>query len=421
MTKKVKEEFKDSPVNIRSLFRDVSQVMEDENDAQYDFKISKLKARSLISAIMMTLLLSRECSQREVVRTLESSSFANILNGGLAVRTEHSAISHRLGTLPSEYSAKIYSALYKKASAYYSKEELGGFNVIAEDSTLVTETSARLSEGLESGRNRKTIDEKSQKQVKYTVGYDGIGATFIDLFTKQSYLSENIALYAALKANIKPSEYHRNLYVFDRGLSASLKLNGLARDGLNFVGRLNLGRVYEIVEELPVSQLDNGCTVEKDVKARLKVNGRIPKDAPVFRLLKVNVGKSVMARKGHRDRMDDSILLITDAFSLSEQEIIEAYRLRWEIEVFFKILKQNLSFAHFVSVNRTGLETIMYCTLTLSLLLLLYSRIKGNGVKGAIYDLKLQLLELIWESEKEPDNPQTPCDCDRGMPPKIDQ
>lgn len=401
MTKQVKKEFKDSPANISSLFKEVSEAIKEQDASQYDFKISKLKAETLICAIMMTLLVSRECSQREITQTLGSSSFADILNRGKTVKTEHSAISHRLSTLSSEYAKGIYTSLYRKVSRYYTPQELGGFNVVAEDSTLVTETSARLSEGLRAGRNNNALTDKSQRQVKYTVGYDGIGAAFIDLFTEQSYLSENKALYASLKWNVNPTDGHRNLYVVDRGLNSALKLNALKDEGIYFVGRLNLNRKYKVVEELPVSQMDNGCTVESDVMARLAIRGNIPKDSPLLRIIKVNVGRSVMARKGHRDRMDDYILLVTDAYNLTEEEIIEAYRLRWEIEVFFKILKQNLSFAHFVSVSRQGLETIMYCILSMSLLLLLYSRVKGSSMKGAIFDLKLQLLDLIWEAEQK--------------------
>lgn len=401
MTKQVKKEFKDSPANISSLFKEVSEAIKEQDASQYDFKISKLKAETLICAIMMTLLVSRECSQREITQTLGSSSFADILNRGKTVKTEHSAISHRLSTLSSEYAKGIYTSLYRKVSRYYTPQELGGFNVVAEDSTLVTETSARLSEGLRAGRNNNALTDKSQRQVKYTVGYDGIGAAFIDLFTEQSYLSENKALYASLKWNVNPTDGHRNLYVVDRGLNSALKLNALKDEGIYFVGRLNLNRKYKVVEEMPVSQMDNGCTVESDVMARLAIRGNIPKDSPLLRIIKVNVGRSVMARKGHRDRMDDYILLVTDAYNLTEEEIIEAYRLRWEIEVFFKILKQNLSFAHFVSVSRQGLETIMYCILSMSLLLLLYSRVKGSSMKGAIFDLKLQLLDLIWEAEQK--------------------
>lgn len=216
-----------------------------------------------------------------------------------------------------------------------------------------------------------------------------------------------------------PTDGHRNLYVIDRGLNSTLKLNTLKNDNIYFVGRLNSNRVYKVVEELPVSQVGNGCTVVSDAMVRLAIRGHIPEDAPVLRVIKVNVGRSVMARKGHRDRMDDYILLVTDAYDLSEEEIIKAYRLRWEIEVFFKILKQNLSFAHFVSVNRLGLETIMYCVLSMSLLLLLYSRAKGESIKGAIFDLKLQLLDIIWESELQLN--KSISIAQYQSPPKIDQ
>lgn len=419
MTKQVKQQFKEQPQNIASLFKEVSEIMREQNETAYDFKISKLKAEKLISAIMLTLLLSRECSQREIVATLESSTFGDILNEGKAIKTEHSAISHRLDTLSTQYAKDVYMALYQRVSGYYNHEDLGGFNIIAEDSTLVTETSARLSEGLVAGRNEKAQGSKSQKQVKYTIAYDGVGAVFVDLFTEQSYLSENKALYETLIEHVNPSADHRNLYIVDRGLNGTRQFGELKEKGIYFVGRLNANRKHETTKELPISKLSNGCVVEEDCIAKMAIRGNITSQSPELRIIKVNVGKSIMARKGHKDRMDDYILLVTDAFELSEEEIIEAYRQRWEIEVFFKILKQNLSFKHFVSISKTGLETIMYCILTLSLLLLLYSRATDKGVKGAIFDIRLQLLQIIWAAETESVKMASSRPC--PSPPKIDQ
>lgn len=188
MTKRIKKEFKDSPANISSLFKEVTEVIKEQDTSVYDFKISKLKAQTLISAIMMTLLVSRECSQREIAQTLESASFADILNGGQAVKTEHSAISHRLSTLSSEYAKEIYTSIYQKVKEYYVPQELGGFNVVAEDSTLVTETSARLSEGLESGRNKNVLTDKSQRQVKYTVGYATVSGQPSSTFSPSNHI-----------------------------------------------------------------------------------------------------------------------------------------------------------------------------------------------------------------------------------------
>ena len=56
-------------------------------------------------------------------------------------------------------------------------------------------------------------------------------------------------------------------------------------------------------------------------------------------------------RGGEARRAEDEIHLITNGFGLTAGQIAEAYKRRWGIEVFFKFLKQNLSFSHFVSTN----------------------------------------------------------------------
>lgn len=417
MTNKLKKEFQCSSQSLKDLFLKVDSSLDACHSVSYDYKISKLKAKQFITAIMMTILLSRECSQREITSTLKSTLFGKLFNDGDPITTEHSAVSHRFATLSPQYAKDVYINTYKMVQPLYKPEELGGFNIVAEDSTLVTETSARLSEGLVNGRNQYDKDY-IKKQVKYTIGYDGIGAVFADIFTEQTYLNENKALFETLRNNILEDGSHRNLYVFDRGLNSAYKLQTLKNEGVYFVGRLPINRKYRISRELEVSPVDNGCVVEFDALVILGDSDSPNTDtSQELRLLKVNVGKSVMSKKGKRNRMDDYILLITDAYDMSEQDIIEAYRQRWEIEVFFKIIKQNLSFSHFVSVNPKGLETIMYCILTLSLLLLLYSRRDNQSVKGAIFNLRLQLLDIIWEGLDDSSDRDN-CENEYNSPPK---
>ena len=45
------------------------------------------------------------------------------------------------------------------------------------------------------------------------------------------------------------------------------------------------------------------------------------------------------------------------------KEVAEIYRRRWDIEVFFRFLKQELSFSHFLSVNENSMQVILYMTL----------------------------------------------------------
>ena len=49
---------------------------------------------------------------------------------------------------------------------------------------------------------------------------------------------------------------------------------------------------------------------------------------------------------------------ITNDFDLSAKEITDAYRRRWDIEVFFCFIKQELNASHLVSLNKNGIERL---------------------------------------------------------------
>mgnify|MGYP000198951307 FL=1 len=54
--------------------------------------------------------------------------------------------------------------------------------------------------------------------------------------------------------------------------------------------------------------------------------------------------------------------LITINADYSATEIAELYKRRWEIEVFFKFIKQHLDFSHLLSRNENGMKVEMYMT-----------------------------------------------------------
>ena len=87
--------------------------------------------------------------------------------------------------------------------------------------------------------------------------------------------------------------------------------------------------------------------------------------------------------------------LITDELELSVSEIMEIYRFRWTIEVFFKFLKQNLNFSHLLSGSENGLTVILYLTLIEALLLKTYCALNECGPKLATTEIWLQLGEGI--------------------------
>ncbi len=88
-------------------------------------------------------------------------------------------------------------------------------------------------------------------------------------------------------------------------------------------------------------------------------------------------------------------LLITNVLELPAQDIAKMYKRRWDIEVFFRFLKQELNFSHFVSLNKNGVQVVMYMTMITAMLVMIYKKENGIGYKTAVRRMGIELEELI--------------------------
>lgn len=68
------------------------------------------------------------------------------------------------------------------------------------------------------------------------------------------------------------------------------------------------------------------------------------------------------------DKNREEMWLSTNRFDLTTREIRELYKRRWEIEVFFKFLKQNLKLKKFFGVSINAIKLQIYCALIAYLL-----------------------------------------------------
>ena len=71
--------------------------------------------------------------------------------------------------------------------------------------------------------------------------------------------------------------------------------------------------------------------------------------------------------KGKVKRVENEVFFIINDFDMTPQEIAFCYKKRWDIEVYFKFLKQNLNFSHFLSTNENGIKVILYMTIITSM------------------------------------------------------
>jgi IS4 transposase len=85
---------------------------------------------------------------------------------------------------------------------------------------------------------------------------------------------------------------------------------------------------------------------------------------------------------------------LTNDFKLSAKEIAQAYRRRWDIEVFFRFLKQGLNVSHLVSLNKNGIQVMLYMILIVAMMVLMYKKANGLGYKTAKRQFSMEIRDL---------------------------
>lgn len=83
---------------------------------------------------------------------------------------------------------------------------------------------------------------------------------------------------------------------------------------------------------------------------------------------KTNMKELVRVIKFWDDKHEEILWLATNRFDLTSQEIRELYRMRWDIEIFFKFIKQNLKLKKFFGTGKYAIKTQIYCALVAYLL-----------------------------------------------------
>ncbi|MDQ8738388.1 IS4 family transposase [Paenibacillus sp. LHD-38] len=171
-------------------------------------------------------------------------------------------------------------------------------------------------------------------------------------------------------------------YVFDRGYVDYDAFNRYCKDNIRFVTRLKNNAVIEPLESF-----------------------EIPPDSKVVVDERVRIG-SPQKRVKHDLRMiqtDDSegnlLVLITNRFDLTSEEISEMYRSRWAIETFFKWMKQHLQIKWFYGTSERAVHNQVWIALIAFCLLAL---IKLNIKAGhSLLQLSRWLKTLLWRPYSE--------------------
>lgn len=357
---------------------------------QVDHYSKVLHGKKMFYLLLYGILENDQLSQRSLEDTFNDPIFKNLFDLDPSERIARSSISERLSKIDSDYFAQIYQCIYNQFQQAYPDNDRLKYNLIHVDSSMVSEASSRLIKG---------IDHKNgKKSVKYSVAFDGLLPCHFDVFTDKKYSSEDIALPEAIYGYIKKEKGHQNIYVIDRGIQSTRTMNSFSENSISFIIRAKENRKHQELTSLITQghQADLGeLTLVKDSKVLLytgkpinnkkgKVHYREELIETPFRLIVVST----------KDKSPKSFWFITNNFDLSAKEIAQAYRRRWDIEVFFRFIKQELHVSHLVSLNSNGIKVMLYMTLIVAMLILIYKHANNIGYKTAKRRFKMEIRNL---------------------------
>jgi hypothetical protein len=330
-------------------------------ETKVDYYAKKLQGEVIFKLLLYCIVSHKNNSLRTMESAYEKATF-QLLNQKYNRGTiRFSSISERLSNINAEYFEKLYQQV---VSAY--KKELGktAADLVRFDSTIVALSSKLLTIGY----TIKGGEAENVKQLKFTIGFSDI-PEIVHFFTEQKYTSENVALKQSILEHSKIDG--ESIKVFDRGITGREAYDQFTEGNIQFVTRLNDKARFEVEggnnnlkEPIETSTL----SIVNDTWCYLLNSNRKRTRFPVRRI------EAIRLETG------EQLVFITNIKDLNAAEITEIYKSRWDIEVFFKFIKQLLNFAHLINRTENGVKVILYVTMIAAILLIAYK--KNNNLSG---------------------------------------
>lgn len=343
-----------------------------------DYRAKVLYGKSMFYLLLYSLASSEKTSLRTLEDIFNSQRFKVLFKLDPGQTTRYNSLSDRLSTMELSFFEQAYRLVYSIFQTKFSEKDAKGYHIVRVDSTMVAETANKLKEGMCVGRKKD-----GKKQVKYTLCMEDLLPASVEVFTGQSHLNEDLTIPAAILKITHPKP--NTVFVFDRGVQSRKAYENITRKGWLFVTRLKENTRYSTVETSGNSggglQIGN-LTIESDEKVYL-YDGDGKKTKEPLRMVKA---KNVQGKP---------LIFLSNIKDAPVGELITIYKKRWDIEVFFRFIKQELNFSHLMSANVNGIKIILYMTLILAMLVHIYKKHNNVGFKTAKRRMKMELEDLL--------------------------
>lgn len=337
----------------------LSNLAEELNSNKW---VIKLKTENVFLLVLYSILDDERISLRSMEHAYSTVVFNALVQSkeGLG-HTAHSSIRDRLVNIDVRFFERLHLKVHELIQQHYDDQALEGFHLKRYDSTMVAVFSHLLN-GMKVGDT-----SKQKNQVKFTTELTNSFGVRMRFSKEQGDLSEETALKSMIQSQ---SHSSKDIIVFDRGLKSRQSFKDLKDGKTFFVTRLQEKNRHKFLRthvETPDEPLTNLDFVQDSIVYLYGKANHLLKEE--FRLIEVESQKD-----------GKKIFFLTNILFLTTAQIAEIYRQRWEIEVFFRFLKQEMNLTHLVCNDPNAIEVMMYCTLITAMLVLVYK--KRNGIKS---------------------------------------
>ena len=320
----------------------------------------KLQGQLVFKLLVYCMVTEKDNSLRGIQSAFESAVFQSFAGSSSSGTISYSSISERLSKIKWEYFQQIYTTCVAAYNEALGKEKS---TVIRFDSTIVS-LSGKL---LQIGYNLKGGDAEKYRLLKYTIGFTNIPEA-VYFYSDQTHNSENVALSESMITHNGPG--NKKINVFDRGITSRDNYDKLTEDKIRFISRINNDPKQTVYK-------DN--TITKNISTPTL---KIISDSWVYLYTMYSKRSKHPVRliKAIKKENKEPLTFITNIKTIDAKEITEIYKSRWDIEVFFKFIKQHLNFTHLINRTENGIRAILYITMTVAILIQQYK--KERNLKG---------------------------------------
>jgi predicted transcriptional regulator len=248
--------------------------------------------------------------------------------------------------------SKVFGTIYQKLYTFYkpsisdsrlSTEQLRNLYIL--DSSTIALFKAILKPA---GRKRKDGTSKGGMKVHTLLNADANMPSFV---TYTAAALHDQQFYKYMKAL---PDY--SIIAFDKAYINYQQFDAFTTRNIYYVTRQKDNADYRCIEELELPKEAQHILKDEKIQVVYKVDGKeiqqIMRRVAVF-----------------SEKYQKAFVYITNHFDLTAVEIAAIYSNRWQIETFFKKLKQNFPLTYFFGDNANAIETQVWCALIALLLL----------------------------------------------------